>query len=443
MPTGNRFGIDLGNILSQASTIKSAKLQQEKNALLLKKEEAGTKLKANVLAKRRNVLRAEEADESMQGGMEGGFAEQEPTLSEAEYREASSIAPEVAKIQEEEAALAKFYEKQGVPKDEALLRSGKHGKAIREFKKEYLISPAHIQEAMEDGVAQQGAAIQDILIMSKENPMAANETFLEYRKDVNEKIKELLKLESKGLLPQKDKALSEKLQNSLDNTPESLIKKDGTFDTTFLMTTLSTMSASLQTVESFQKGQTARAKATESAKGKSVKIPQVQKDIFSIRRQIDSFKAGVNIMNEDFRGDAIKSATSHYKQKLTSFRKNEPEAYIREYGEIGGANDPLSGINQRDKEVNSKNYDFPDGYSNLSEELKKSWKDYYTSTGDKLEIEVKDAGWFSSREAKLKDTKTEKKEPEKTEQKEGTLFKEDGKVYKIIKGKKVEMRKKA
>ncbi len=268
MPTGNRFGIDLGNILSQASTIKSAKLQQEKYALLLKKEESGTKLKANVLAKRRNVLRAEETDESMQGGMEGGFAEQEPTLSEAEYREASSIAPEVVEQQQQQQSLTKFYESQGATREEAKLRAQGFSSDINNFSKEFRLKTKEHQQIIKDEISQQGTAIQNILEMSKDNPQAANKTYIDYREQINDQVKELYK--------QGNIADADKMQASLDKSPKSLIKQDGTFDTPFLMMSLSKMDAMLSTEESFQKEQQAEAKQTRAislAKEKA-KVPQ-------------------------------------------------------------------------------------------------------------------------------------------------------------------------
>ena len=56
MPTDNQYGIDLGNILSKSSNIKTARLNREKNQLALDKEKAGIKLREDELNKKSNIL---------------------------------------------------------------------------------------------------------------------------------------------------------------------------------------------------------------------------------------------------------------------------------------------------------------------------------------------------------------------------------------------------
>jgi len=288
MPTGSQYGIDVGNILSTESAIKTARLNRKSRELKMEKEEAGTLLRKNVLDIGQNLLQSKEA--MIAEGIEGPAPKPLETLSQEEVNRLSSIAPIVAgdiekaeKVKQRESSLTKYFESKGVPKEEAVLRASGYNKEIDTFNKEFQAKDKVTQQNIKNNLAQQGQAIQTVLETSAQNPQAANKMFTDYRADTNEQIKSLLR---EGKTKEADA-----LQSSLDKIPSSLIKTDGSFDTEFLMLSLSKISTSLTDAESWEKQQTAETiqenkLAIEREKAKTPK-KQTKREFQQLMAELD------------------------------------------------------------------------------------------------------------------------------------------------------------
>jgi hypothetical protein len=91
---GNQYGINLSNILSTESAIKSARLNQKAKQLEIDKEEAGNALRKNVLDTGTNALNSKEA--MIAQGIEGPAQKPIETMPQEEVNRLSSIAPVAA-----------------------------------------------------------------------------------------------------------------------------------------------------------------------------------------------------------------------------------------------------------------------------------------------------------------------------------------------------------
>lgn len=275
MPIGSQYGIDMGNILSTESAIKSARLNRKGRELELEKETAGRGLRKNVLDIGTNVLKAKEFKAGQESGLEGPMEQPIETLPQEEINRLSSIAPTVAgdirkqeQTRQRQDSLTKFYEAKGVPKEEALLRASGYNKDIDTFNKEFQLKDEATQNNIKDNLAQQGQTIQNVLETSSENPQIANKMFTDYRANAEEQIKTLLR---EGKTKEADA-----VQASIDKIPKSLIKSDGSFDTEFLMLSLSKISTSLTDAEEWQAQQKEAVSqenklALQEARGKASK----------------------------------------------------------------------------------------------------------------------------------------------------------------------------
>ncbi|RLI45229.1 hypothetical protein DRO61_10965, partial [Candidatus Bathyarchaeota archaeon] len=157
MALGNRYGIDLGNVLSAESAIKSARLNIKSRELQQEKEGAGRALRKNVLDVKSNVLAEKELSKWEEHGLEGGYTEPTETLPQEEINRLSSIAPEVAgqieqtaQAQQRQESLTKYYESKGVPKEEAVLRASGFNKDIETFNKEFQAKDKATQQSIKD-----------------------------------------------------------------------------------------------------------------------------------------------------------------------------------------------------------------------------------------------------------------------------------------------------
>lgn len=269
MPNGSRYGLDLGNILAQASNIKSARLNIRQKEKALDKQEAGEKLRTDIFAKKSNVLaRKKYETELRQFGEENALGaigkeaapqapEYEETLSEEEIGKLSVKAPEAAseiKETQQKAAqiesMTNYYMKKGQSKQEASLRATGYADDIDDFDKEYRTKTKFEQEQVRTNISQQGQMIQSMLEVAQKNPQQANQMYQDYISSKNEQIKKLLR--------EGQTEIADKIQESIDKAPSTLIKQDGSFDAEFPMMSLSKMSTMMANAETWD----AQAKST-------------------------------------------------------------------------------------------------------------------------------------------------------------------------------------
>jgi len=220
----SRYGLDLGNVLAQASSIKSAQLGIKQREQELEKVEAGRKLRRNVLAP--------------------------DGLPQEEVERLSVLAPgaakEIKETQQYEQTiknLTSFYEKKGQSKEEATLRATGYAKDIDTFDQEYRTKTKFEQEQIRTNISQQGQAIQSMMKVAEKDPQQANVMYQDYIKGKNEQIKQLLR--------EGQTEIADKIQESLDKAPPSLIKADGSFDAEFPMLSLSKMTTMLTNAETY------------------------------------------------------------------------------------------------------------------------------------------------------------------------------------------------
>jgi len=242
----SRYGLDLGNILAQASNIKSARLDIQQKERKLDKQAAGDKLRANVFS--------------------------EDGLPQEEVNRLSVLAPAVAKdiqaTQQKTAqveSLTNYYMKRGLPKEEASLKATGYAKDIDTFDKEYRTKTKFEQEQIRISISQQGQAVQSMMEVAKDNPQQAESMYQDYIKSKNDQIKKLLR--------EGQTEIADKIQESIDKAPSTLIKSDGTFDAEFPMMSLSkmsTMMANAETWDAQAKSDIKIAEAEEKAKIKKV-----------------------------------------------------------------------------------------------------------------------------------------------------------------------------
>ena len=263
MPATSQYGIDLGNILSQASNIKTAKLNRERNQLAMDKAKAGIALREDELNKQSNILAQESVDESMQGGMEGGYTEPIETLSQEEVNKLSALAPEVsqniAKTQQAQAqkeSMKRMYMAKGESEDDATYKANLDIKDVADFDKMYIAKDKAQKVQMRDGIAQQGRFIQTILETAQQNPQQANQMFTNFRTDQLKNINELRK---NGRNDEADQ-----IEASLKRSPETLISPDGKFNAGFLTLSLGKLNSMLTTAESYEREQTREAKQADA-----------------------------------------------------------------------------------------------------------------------------------------------------------------------------------
>jgi len=243
MSNGSRYGLDLGNILARSSTIKTARARQEREELLLEKEKAPIKLQENILAKKEKKEFEEYSDLETDGEYPSSMIK---TLSPEEETRANILAPEVAqqtkKTQQIE-SLTNYYMKKGQSKEEAKLRATGYSDDIDNFDKEYRTKTEFEQEQIRNSISQQGQRIQNLMQVAQKDPQQAEAMYQDYIKDQNEKIK--------GFLKDGQTEIADKIQESLDKAPPTLLKTDGSFDAEFPMLSLSKMSTMMQNAETY------------------------------------------------------------------------------------------------------------------------------------------------------------------------------------------------
>ena len=110
MAMGNQYGIDMGNILSTESAIKTARLNQRGKQLEIDKIEAGNALRKNALDTKSNLKYTKEFEQFKEAGWVGDGLKPIETLPQEEVNRLSSIAPEVASNLESAVNLEKFKE---------------------------------------------------------------------------------------------------------------------------------------------------------------------------------------------------------------------------------------------------------------------------------------------------------------------------------------------
>jgi hypothetical protein len=232
---GNQYGINLSNILSTESAIKSARLNQKAKQLEIDKEEAGNALRKNVLDTGTNALNSKEA--MIAQGIEGPAQKPIETMPQEEVNRLSSIAPvaaadiqKQAKAQARQQALKKMYVAQGESEDVADYKSNMDIKDVTDFEKMYVEKDKVTQENIRNGMAQQGRFIDTIIKTSKQDPQAANQMFLNYKTDQLKNINELRK--------QGKNKEADQIEESLKRVPESLIDANGNFNVHYLTVAL-------------------------------------------------------------------------------------------------------------------------------------------------------------------------------------------------------------
>jgi len=271
MPAATPYGIDLGNILSQASAIKTARLNLEAGEMGMEEKKAGIKLRENELSKEANVLAG---DQDTMG-----------ILTPEEEIKLRARAPEVAKdIQatQQTQALARYFENRGATKEEATFRAGGFAKDLDDFSKEYRTKTEAEQQQIRNNIAQMGNQVQTVLETSAQNPQLANKMFTDYRSASDEQVKTLLR---QGKIAEADR-----LQADLDKMPKSLIKADGSFDTEFLMLSLAKFNRMLTTEETYQTEQAEARKQADAlalAKAKEKAPKGVKREFQQLMDQLN------------------------------------------------------------------------------------------------------------------------------------------------------------
>lgn len=249
MPTGTRYGIDVGNILSQASNIKTARLNRERNELALEKTKAGIKLRERDLKRRSDAL----VDESAQGEGEGMFpiADEMP---QEEVNRLQALAPDVAKdiaktqqASKQTEALKRMYMAKGETEEDATFKSQLDVKDVIDFEKQYVDKDEANQALIRDNIAQKGQMIQSILEQAQTNPQQANQMFVNFRMDNLKTVNELRKAGKN--------AEADQMEKGLKRLPETLITPDGKFNAGFLTMSLAKLDSMLTTAESYTTGQ--------------------------------------------------------------------------------------------------------------------------------------------------------------------------------------------
>lgn len=261
MPAGSQYGIDVGNILSQSSNIRTARLNRERNQLALDKEKAGIKLREDELDRKSNLLAEEATDESMQGGMEGGYSEPIETLPQEEVNRLSAIAPEAAatiqKTKQDEANIAnmtQFYVGKGDSKEEASLKAQGFAKEIQTANTAYMKVGEEVQGRMRDYYARTGNQVQSLMEVAKQDPMQAEKMYQTFLNGRNEEIKQLYKTGQTDI--------ADKLQKTVDSSPNTLIK-DGRFNFEYTTLKLSQLDQILTNAETYDKDKVAQQKQAD------------------------------------------------------------------------------------------------------------------------------------------------------------------------------------
>lgn len=291
MSVANQYGINVGNILSQASNIKTARLNREKNQLALDKTKAGIALREDALDKKSNALAQENVDESLQGGIEGGYVEPIETLSQEEVNKLSALAPEVSReiaqtqqAQQQQQALKRMYMSKGETEEDATFKSSMDIKDVADFDKMYQTKDKIQKTQIRDGVAQQGRMIQGLLEVAEQDPQAANQQFMNYRTD---KLKQINELRKQG-----KNAEADQIEKGLQRVPETLLSADGKFNASYLTLTLGKLNSMLTTAESYEKSQVAETKqenllALEQERQKKPKSTGTTKEFESLMNLLD------------------------------------------------------------------------------------------------------------------------------------------------------------
>jgi hypothetical protein len=289
MPVANRFGINLGEIQTQASNIKTAKLSREKNQLAVDRTKAGIKLRERALGKKSNAL----IDESAQGEGEGIFPTAEE-LPQEEVNRLQALAPDVAKdiaktqqVAAQTEALKRMYMAKGETEDDATYKSNLDVQDVADFEKIYTTKDKANQAQIRDNIAQQGRLIQSVLEIAQQNPQQANKMFLDYRTDNLKAINELRK---NGKNEEADQ-----MEKGLKRLPETLITPDGKFNAGFLTMSLAKLNSMLTTAESYTESQSEAQKqanklALEREKQKAPSTRGTKKEFQQLMDALDKEK---------------------------------------------------------------------------------------------------------------------------------------------------------
>lgn len=234
MPVANRYGLDVGNILSQASNIKTARLNRDANELALKEKQAGIKLREDYLDEQTGITKDE--------------------IPIDEKNRLMALAPDVAKdiqknqqLASQQESLKKMYMSKGEPEEIAAYKSQLDVKDVMDFEKLYANKDKENQAQIRDNIAQQGRMIQSVLETAQNNPQQANQMYMNYKADSLKTINELRK---NGRNKEADE-----LETRMKRLPESLITPDGKFNAGFLTMSLAKLNSMLTTAESYQQQQ--------------------------------------------------------------------------------------------------------------------------------------------------------------------------------------------
>jgi aspartate carbamoyltransferase regulatory subunit len=174
---GNQYGINLSNILSTESAIKSARLNQKAKQLEIDKEEAGNALRKNYLDTSTNAQKAKEFKIGQEAGIEGPMEQPIETLPQEEVNSLSSIAPDATvsiqkqqKLQAMKQALKKMYIAKNESDDVSEYMSNMDIKDIVNFEKMYVEKDKITQANIRNGIAQQGRLIETVITTAQTRP---------------------------------------------------------------------------------------------------------------------------------------------------------------------------------------------------------------------------------------------------------------------------------
>lgn len=410
MPTANRYGIDLSNILSSASAIKSARLNRRITERNLEKDKAKERNVMRTLKKRHspdaesdNVLLKSPQVEQMDISADEDIVpiEQEQPVQEV---------PVVAEVAE----TAYGFDLTPEEMQDYALDPKAYSNRIAEMEskialqRRYESNKTTLQLTMPNATPDQ---IDTLAKMKTENVAKMYDMYSNADKRQKEALKNVINVNARKLFTitqetnpilrakqwklfrddrinsAPDKESRDKLSNDLPENYDAnwvglkMAESKDVFDTMNKISMKETEFGRKKSIERIKTG----------AKGAGSKQAiQLQKDITSIGKQISSIKSGANIMNEDNKLDAINEANKQYTQKLKALKRTSTGLYESEFGKIGGENDPLTKINTRTKAINGKGFSFPDGYNNLSDKQKEAWKSHYVTSGEELPLSIEE-----------------------------------------------------
>ena len=462
MGVANQYGIDVGNILSTTSMLKTAKLNQETKQIALEKDKSLERLTKTKLNKNRNVLNVkDEAEEELkteptsmpksknvlntkvepatqvdEKGTKNVFGDTKlPIMSDQEINDYAKNPQEYDKLVAK-TELAKLNQRQYQQKLATLQmtmpgatteqRQQLAQASIEDLKtfSTMIVNANEVQrkkvEAHIDSQAQQlfsitqlpkeGTARKDAYTQWRNNQIM--QVPKDKQKDVMNKIPEWQdgvtanwigeKIASSKDMLNAMNEIEAKKQAHLNTMPKTVTFGDK--DILYTPKKEGGFSKKVKTSNALLK-QDAVNRGKSGSGGSGAKTSQYQKDFTSREKQINSIMSGANIMNSEDKDLAVSNAGDQLISALKAFKRGDPNGYFIQFGN----EDPLSKVAIRTKELKKKSFPYPDGFYELKSSSQDAWKKTYATTGKKLPLSKKDGGFLGDDEYKLKNKNSNKK----------------------------------